>query len=523
VSELVARGLLRAEDRLRAEGMTGGRAFEALVDALRARLGDDVEPLPAARDAVADLPLGPGVDLLGLAYERFFSDLFKGKRGQYFTPRPLVELLLDVAGVGPGDDVLDPTCGSGGFLVVAARRGARVRGIERDPLLARLAALNLRLAAPPVAAGVPPAIQQADFFAAEPDPADVVVANPPFSVAIEDPAVLRRYTLAEGRDRAVSDALFCEALARWVRPGGRAAIVLPFSIVSNAASEPLRDALDAGFAREGVCALPEGVFRPFGGAAGRAVLLWLRRRPCAAIPARWADLADPGWDVRSQRFKATSTAGIEALARGDGWRALDGWTPPGAASDGLPLADLAIPRDERTSAREAEARYRVVDLADVDKATGEVIGVREEPGAALIGPKSVLKQGDVLVSRLRPELNTVAIAPADAFGSSEWIALEPRKLPHWLLLALRTPAWRASLPLTGGQTRPRTTAEAVATSRVPWPGEEVASRADALAAQLHAQRASLRDRLLRLQEAVDRFGAGEIGAEELDAIVRALS
>src|SRR5690606_10504378 len=129
--------------------------------------------------------------------------LFKGKRGQYFTPRPLVDLLLDRVALAPGERVLDPTCGSGGFLVRAAQRGARVVGVELDPLLADLARLNLELAgcAGEVIAGDAFATDFSSARAAprEIDPVDVVVANPPFSVAIRDPAVLDRYALARGR------------------------------------------------------------------------------------------------------------------------------------------------------------------------------------------------------------------------------------------------------------------------------------------------------------------------------------
>ena len=52
----------------------------------------------------------------------------------------------------------------------------------------------------------------ADFFAAEPDPVDVLVANPPFSVDVDDPAVLARFELGAGRTRVSSDRLFVEAM-----------------------------------------------------------------------------------------------------------------------------------------------------------------------------------------------------------------------------------------------------------------------------------------------------------------------
>lgn len=521
----VARGLAAAEERLRAEGLTGAQAFAALRDAVRARMGEAVTARPSALQAVDALPLDGDVDLLGLAYERFFADLFKGRRGQYFTPRPLVELLLDRAGVRPGETVLDPTCGSGGFLVVAARRGARVRGIELDPTLVELARLNLAVA------GLPGEVEQGDCFALDVEPVDLVVANPPFSVPIGDPDVLRRYELGRGRRRVPSDQLFCEALERWVRPGGRAAVVLPWSVVVNPSFEAVRERLSAGWHREALCLLPEGVFRPFGGAAGRAVLLWLRRGGSGRT--RWAVLRDPGWDVRSIHVRLTSDDERRRLADDAAWEELpDGaWTPVRRTGRGVPLRELARLRTDRvTPARDPQAPFALVELAHVDKATGEVSGAANVAGADVAGARAAIEPGDLLISRLRPELGNVAMArrPARAngplVGSPEWIVLRPERLPHFTLHALRTPAWRAALPVTAGQTRPRTTPGAVLDSDVPWPGEALAARIDALARDLHARRALLRDRLDALQAALDAFAAGDLDeaglAERLEALDR---
>jgi len=474
---------------------------------------------PVARDAVRDLPTDGGVDLLGLAYERFFADLFKGRRGQYFTPQVLVDLLLDRLEVCPGEEVLDPTCGSGAFLVSAARRGARVWGIERDPLLADLTTVNLRLA------GLEGTVRCGDFFAADPDPKDVVVANPPFSVEIRDPAVLARYDLGKGRGRVLSDWLFVEAVERWVRPGGRAGVVLPWSVLVNASSSPLRARIDAAWVREAVCALPEGVFRPFGGAAGRACLLWLRRKPCREVPTLWATLDDPGYDVRSTHLRPTSTTEVQRLRCGHGWTPLpaDQWTPTpkGLRVSSRPLGALVRSRVDRTvPSRDQGSEVGLVELADADKGSGEV-AVRRVRGEEVRGQKAVLGDGDLLVSRLRPALGNVAVVyrPPDLegplVGSTEWIPLIAERWPHYLLHALRTPSWRARLPVTGGQTRPRTAPSTVLATPVPWPGEEAAARIHALSERAHRSRAALRRQLSALQGLVDRFAEGDLDEADL--------
>jgi protein-L-isoaspartate O-methyltransferase len=529
--ESLSAALAAAEDRLRARGLTGAQAFDALEHALRHRLGDEVEVAPELLQVVQQLPdeLGTaGVDLLGLAYERFFADLFKGLRGQYFTPPPIARLLTAVVELSPGEDVLDPTCGSGGLLVHAARAGARVRGMELDPRLAALSGLHLRLA------GVDGHVRQADFFAAEPEPADVVVANPPFSVEITDPDVLARYELGVGQGRVLSDHLFVEALERWVRPSGRAAVVLPFSVLTNPSSAGLRARLDASWQRLATCALPEGVFRPFGGAAGRACLLWLRRRSPASLPlaapSRWATVDDPGYDVRLQRLKPTSPVEVDQLIGGGRWRMLPAgcWVPRARPLEGRPVSELASLRAERlTPAQEPEQQVALADLADADRATGE-LHPRLMEGARVRGARARIEPGDVLVARLRPELGNVALATAPPehrgplVGSTEWVVLEVPRFRNWVLHAMRSPAWRAQLPVAGGQTRPRTSAAAVLASRVPFPGEALAERVDQLSAALLAERAVLRAQLASLQAAVDGFAAGQLDAAALAAAVAAI-
>ena len=99
-SEVFAAALRDAEDRLRATGLSGRRAYAALCRHFAERLhipdsmwldGPDA-PAGARLDRI---PLTAELDLFGLAYERFFPEIFKAERGQFFTPRPLVELMVE--------------------------------------------------------------------------------------------------------------------------------------------------------------------------------------------------------------------------------------------------------------------------------------------------------------------------------------------------------------------------------------------------------------------------------------------
>ena len=537
--ESFASHLRAAEDRLRAVGLSGRAAYAALCRHLARRLdlpahlwldGPDAPP-QAQLDRI---PLTAELDLFGLAYERFFPELFKAERGQFFTPRPLVELMVDLAEVRPGDRVLDPSCGSGSFLIAAWGRGAEIDGVEIDPELVALCRLNLALLG-----ANPRAVRRADLFR---DPVeeqwDVILANPPFSVDIDDPAVLAGYALAGGRPRAASDLIFCEAAWRRLRPGGRLAVVLPHSVLANPRFAELRAWLGERFVRRAVISLPEGVFRPFGGAASRAAVICLQKRPAEVRPWKLACITRPGFDTRSRVYRRMEPDEL-ALARialregklATASPAEPSWEPDALLhelphGDGVPtlalgeLVDLA-PRTARP-ADHPDALYTEIDLADVDKRTGEISDARALPGADFSGAKTSFDEGDILFSRLRPELNNVVLVarpdpalPEALCGSTEWIRLRPRRQPYFTLLAARSSFVRAQLRATGGQTRPRITGDDLPEVAVPDPGPELREALDAALSRAYAQRLQARQRINQLVALYERFGRGEATSDEL--------
>jgi hypothetical protein len=109
-SEAFASELRHAEERLRSVGLSGRGAYAALCRDLARRLDLPerlwLEGPDAPEEAdLGRIPLTADLDLFGLAYERFFPEIFKAERGQYFTPRPLVELMADLAELRPGERV----------------------------------------------------------------------------------------------------------------------------------------------------------------------------------------------------------------------------------------------------------------------------------------------------------------------------------------------------------------------------------------------------------------------------------
>jgi SAM-dependent methyltransferase len=543
--------LRQAEDRLRAMGLTGRGAWAALSRHLAERLGVPRElwldgpdaPVQAGLNAI---PLTAELDLFGLAYERFFPEVFKGERGQFFTPRPLVELMADLAELRPGARVLDPTCGSGSFLVVAHSRGADVDGIELDPELVALCRINLKLHG-----ANPRAVRHADLFR---DPVDeqwdVILANPPFSVEVGDAEALADSELAAGRKSISSDHLFLEAAWRRLRPGGRLVALLPRSLLANPSTGALRDWLDERFVRRAVVALPEGVFRPFGGAASQACIVALDRRP-AELRSWWlAQVEQPGFDPTRRTYRRTEVdeLGLLRLAlrqpQADGERCLlatgfierqpsdeRGWLPlatdPSCAiAEGVPTVPLqALARLEHRTAHpldDPNAEWTVVDLGDVDKLTGEVISARVEAGRNLGGAHVGFEEGDLLFGKMRPALNNVVRVrrprrglPAQLCGSGEWARLVARKEPWFALLALRSVFVRNQLPATSGQTRPRIRTQDLEFIDVPDPGPAARAAFERVVGEAMDVRHAARLRLDAAQQLYEEFGRGELDAATL--------
>ncbi len=502
-----SRALRTCEERLRARGLTGSEAFDALLPALEVVAGGAGPADRALLDELAQAEPPRREDVLGLAYERFFPEVYKGGLGQYFTPPALARVVWSRLRAGPQDVVLDPTCGSGGLLAPAVDTGAELRGIEVDPRLARLATLQLRLL------GAEPRVRRADVFTEPPEPVEVVVSNPPFSVVLDDPEVVAAHRDLAGPRGVTSDHVLLAGLHRWVRPGGTAAVIVPWSVLANRSGAAVRERLRGAFEVEAVLALPEGVFRPFGGAAGRAAVVWLRRRERAGKGLRpwFRTLSDPGWDVRSRHLRFTSDAEVEAVVRGDGFvRSPAGrFLPAPAPTPGRPVHDLASVVTERGR------MTTVADLGDVDPQSGDL-----RPRVAVPARRvPVIRPGDVAFSRLRPELGVVAVhaGPEPVSGSAEWLVLRPHAWPRWLRHALRTPTFARSLPTTG-QTRPRAPAEAVLTAPVPTPPDDVCALVDRASARLAEQHRRAAEGLRALQEAVDAHAAGQLDAPGLRAV-----
>jgi type I restriction enzyme M protein len=239
------------------------------------------------------------LDTKGAAYQELVKHNIRGDRGQYFTPRGAVDLMVAMLDPQPDERVMDPACGTGGFLVSTLKHlDAKLRaaadialddesteeflsvqealrafvehnlfGADFDPFLVRAAQMNVLMASNGQArvfnmnslefpAGHLPGAADARGKAGL-GSMDVVMTNPPFgsNIPITDPNILKHFELAHIWERTedggfrntgrlqgsvAPEVLFIERCLDWLKPGGRTGIVLPDGILGNPGDEYIR-------------------------------------------------------------------------------------------------------------------------------------------------------------------------------------------------------------------------------------------------------------------------------------------
>ncbi len=220
-------------------------------------------------------------DILGDLFEYMLGHLSSaGHFGQFRTPRHLIRFIVEVVDPQPGEVVVDPACGTAGFLVAAhEHRGGsgkdeRYLGNEVDATIARVAHTNTLLHGMKGAV-----VRHGDGLAHRERDADVILANPPFagSVIAERVSEFKSGTLK-------TELLFMELMMNRLASRGRAGVVVPTGVLtapSAAAVWIRRQLLESNHLRA-VVELPGGVFRPYTGVR-TAVLFWDNDAPTSDV------------------------------------------------------------------------------------------------------------------------------------------------------------------------------------------------------------------------------------------------
>jgi type I restriction enzyme M protein len=215
----------------------------------------------------------------GDVYEQILNDLQSaGNAGEYYTPRAVTTFMTERLDPKPGEIILDPACGTGGFLTsaLAHMRASYVktpddedlvesslRAVEKKPLPHMLCTTNMLLH------GIhDPSFVRHDNTLARPyigytqqDRVDLVLTNPPFG-GREEPGIESNFP-KQFQTRETAD-LFLALIVRLLKSGGRAAVVLPDgSLFGEGVKTRLKEQLMEECNLHTIVRLPNSVFRPY--------------------------------------------------------------------------------------------------------------------------------------------------------------------------------------------------------------------------------------------------------------------
>ena len=213
-------------------------------------------------------------------YEHLLKDLQSaGNAGEYYTPRALTTFIVDMLDPKLGETILDPSCGTGGFLINAIEHirksgeiktkkdetilQSKIRGIELKPLPYLLAVTNLILHG----IEVPQQIRRGDMLSTPlrdygpKDYVDVIITNPPFGGTVKDGTEAN--FPAEFRTKETAD-LFLVLFLKLLKNGGRAGIVLPDgSLGGSGVKMRIREKFLKECNLHTIIRLPNSVFAPY--------------------------------------------------------------------------------------------------------------------------------------------------------------------------------------------------------------------------------------------------------------------
>ena len=249
------------------------------------------------------------LDVKGVAFERFVGTYFKGDMGQYFTPRELVEFMIKMIAPHHEALVLDPACGSGGFLLHAMDyiqaeasefydedtrehfthwhdfAEKRLFGIEVNDSIARVAKMNMILhddghsnvIGKDALVDFEALYEQHRHFGKE--MFDIILTNPPFGgkVKKEESRYLEKYELGKGKTTQKTEILFLERCFDFLKwETGKLAIILPDGILNNSSLQYVRDYIKQHFQILAVVSLPQTAFKHYD-AGVKPSILFLRK------------------------------------------------------------------------------------------------------------------------------------------------------------------------------------------------------------------------------------------------------
>ena len=269
-------------------------------------------------DLLDDLPM-EGRDTKGDVYEYMLSKIASaGQNGQFRTPRHIIALMVEMQAPQPADEICDPACGTAGFLIASGeyvrRRHPDVQhdavqrkhfhnsmfhGFDFDGTMLRIGSMNMLLH------GVEaPDIRYRDSLSEgageEEGLYSLILANPPFAGSLDYEATAQNLLRVVKTKK--TELLFVALFLRLLRPGGRAAVIVPDGVLfgSSRAHRELRRTLVEDQKLDAIVKLPSGVFKPYAGVS-TAIVFFTKTESGGTEHVWFYDVAADGWSLDDKR------------------------------------------------------------------------------------------------------------------------------------------------------------------------------------------------------------------------------
>lgn len=247
---------------------------------------------------------GQDFTALDQAFEQLTSRSYKSDKGQYFTPRHVIDMCVEALDPKPGESVCDPACGSAAFLKSAHTysveqhgRSAELYGFDYSHRACQVAKVVSLIATKgairveqvdSLKLPVGTLLDQSDssieaFLPKDFAGFDVILTNPPFAGDVATEGFASSYDVARvSSKRLERDVLFIERCIRLLKVGGRLAIVLPDNKVSSKAFKGVRMWLAKNSEIKAVVSLHRYTFLPY--TSQKAAVIFAEKRAPSLSP-----------------------------------------------------------------------------------------------------------------------------------------------------------------------------------------------------------------------------------------------
>ena len=340
-------------------------------------------------------------DVKGEAFEYFLGETFTGGLGEYFTPRNVVEFMVEAVDPKIGEKIIDPFCGTGGFLIYAFELvSEKIRlnefssdekerwrldlsnrslfGTDWKERTSQACKMNMMVHGD----GSSGVFMHDGFINVtnkiKEDQFDLCLTNPPFGSTETDPDILNLFELGAGRNSQSRVILALKRCLQLVKPGGRVAIVVIDGALNNASTKYVRDYVKRHAWIKGVISLTQDTFEGYGSRAKTSILFLERKgqpddgaqEPTFMAIARNTGLAPNGAPIPGNELP-------------DILMDYSTFIKEGASADQHPLTWIGIPEDRL----DAEYYISLQEAIDLD-----VQALRREISQQLAKGKRALNQ-----------------------------------------------------------------------------------------------------------------------------------